>query len=180
MRTSAIALLLGAALLVGCASTPPADGDLATAERFIDAFYSFDRDRLAGALESAEGSKPKIVYYQGWAEGGNYRIVERQPCRAAGDGVTCSITVKDDLIAALGVPIDVTDTFHLTFDGGKIVAVRTTSNDPPQFEQALQWVIRERAALVEKPCQGFFDGGPTPGDCVRAMVGGFAEFAVRE
>jgi hypothetical protein len=180
MRTLTVAVLLIATLLIGCASVPSPKGDLATAERFIDAFYSFDRERLAAALESAESSKPKIIYYQGWAAGGNYRIVDRQPCRVGGDGVTCSITVKDDLIAALGIPIDVTDTFHLTFDGGRIVAVRTTSNDPPQFEQALQWVIRERSSLVEKPCEGFFAGGPTPGDCVRAMVRGFAEFAAAD
>jgi hypothetical protein len=75
--------------------------------------------------------------------------------------------VKDDLIQALGTGFNVTDTFHLGFDGGRIVSVRTSSNDPPEFDRAMEWVERERPDLVEVPCQA----------CVRAMVQGFREFA---
>ncbi len=74
---------------------------------------------------------------------------------------------------------DVTDTFHLSFAHGRIVGVRTTSDDPPQFAEALQWLGRERPELMTGPCRGFFDGGPTPGDCVRAVVRGFRDFAAR-
>lgn len=49
-----------------------AEEDLEASDRFIDAFYSFSPEHLAEMLEFAESSKPLILYYQGWAEGGNY------------------------------------------------------------------------------------------------------------
>lgn len=150
---------------------------LAAAEAFIDAFYSFDPDRLKTAMSAAQESVPRIGFYQGWAEGRNYRVVRRQPCTwASTHEVQCAVTVKDDLIPALGARFDVTDTFHLTFSGETIVSVRTSSDDPPVFEEALQWVGRERPQILEGPCRGFFDGGPTPSDCARAVVQAFAEF----
>ena len=178
-----ILYLIAAAVVSGCGSllrTPPPDSAsrLAAAEAFVDAFYSFDPDRLKETLAAAPESVPRIVYYQGWAEGGNYVVVQRMPCRAESpEWVTCSITVKDDLFQALGLGSDVTDTFHLGFDGGTIVSVRTTSNDPPEFDRAMEWVERERPDLVAVPCRDFFEGGPTPQACVRAMVQGFREFA---
>ena len=93
--------------------------------------------------------------------------------------ISCAITVRDDLIAALGTGYDVTDTFHLSLNGDRIVKVEASSNDPPQFQEALDWLGRERPELMDGPCRGFFAGGPTPGDCVRAVVKGFAEFAAR-
>jgi hypothetical protein len=100
------------------------------------------------------------------------------PCRSEStELVTCSITVKDDLIQALGTGFDVTDTFHLGFSGGTIVSVRTTSNDPPEFDRAMEWVQNERSELVDEPCRDSFEGGTTPHACVRAMVQGFREFA---
>lgn len=150
---------------------------LAAAEAFIDAFYAFDAARLRFTMARAESSQPRILFYQGWAEGGNYRIVDRLPCTSVATGeVQCAITVSDDLIPALGLSFNVTDTFHLTFAGENLVGVRTTSNDPPVFEEALQWIGRERPSVLEGPCQGFFAGGPTPGDCVRAVVQGFRDF----
>lgn len=183
-RPHVLGVLLVAAAATGCGSTRSAvgeDADLRTAEAFIDAFYAFDAARLRAALAAAPAAQPVLVYYQGWAEGGHYQVVERQPCRRESAGeVRCSITVKDDLIGALGLDMHVTDTFHLAFSDGKLVDARTSSNDPPAFEDALQWVKRERAELVEVPCRGFFAGGPTPGDCVRAVVRGFAEYAGRQ
>lgn len=71
----------------------------------------------------------------------------------------------------------VTDTFHITFsDDGRITAVRTSSNDPALFNEALQWIQRERPEVLAGPCQGFFDGGPTPRDCVKAVVREFRTF----
>ena len=120
------------------------------------------------------------MFYQGWARGGNYKIVRRTPGKSDGaSDVVCAITVKDDLIAALGINFNVTDTFRISFSDDAVSNVRTTSNDPPEFDEALKWVQRERQELIRKPCDGFFNGGPTPGDCVRAMVRGFAEFARR-
>jgi hypothetical protein len=141
---------------------------------------SFDPARLRAAMPAAKASQPRLLYYQGWAEGGNYRVIDRKPCRFVKAGeVACAIQVKDDLVPALGIPYDVTDTFHLSFTGDRIVEVRNTSDDPPEFEQALKWLGRERPQLLEGPCKGFFDGGPTPGDCVRAVVKGFGEFKLR-
>ena len=180
-----LALLLLAGLATGCAAQPggrPADArsPLALAEAFVDAFYSFDAQRLRGALSAAPASVPAIVYYQGWAEGGNYRVVDRKPCRVdKPDEVVCDVTVKDDLIAALGTGYDVTDTFRISIEDGRIAGVRTSSNDPPEFDEALQWLRRERSEILDGPCIGFFAGGPTPQACVRAVVKGFAEFRAR-
>lgn len=110
---------------------------LLAAERLIDAFYSFDPAPLEAALSDAPASAARIVYYQGWAEGGNYAVLDRKPCRLmSADEARCEITVRDDLIAALGTGYWVTDTFHLTLLEGRIVKVRTSSNDPPEFKQA--------------------------------------------
>ena len=169
-------------LLAGCSLVPRSTNhaNVATAESFIDAFYSFDAGRLRQSMASAPESIGKIGFYQGWAEGGNYRVLKRERCTpVSAQEVQCSITVKDDLIGALGLDLNVTDTFHITFADGRIVSVKTTSNDPPLFEEALQWVGREKPEVLAGPCRGFFDGGPTPGDCARAVVQGFAEFASR-
>ena len=179
----ATTLLLGA-LLAGCMVQPEtrltAAPQLTAAESFIDAFYSFDPDRLRGAMSTAPVSLPKMLYYQGWAKGGNYIVLDRKPCRfEKAEEVRCDITVKDDLISALGTSYDVTDSFHLTFKDRRIISVRNTSNDPPEFEQAQQWLLRERPELLTGPCLGFFAGGPTPQDCVRAFVKGFADFTSR-
>ena len=174
-------ILLGAFFVCGCGKPvdlPKPDARIQTAEAVIDAFYSFDPERLRAVLSEAPESTPRIVYYQGWAEGGNYTVVDRRPCRAENaEQISCSIKVKDDLIAALGTGYDVTDTFHLTFSDGKVIRVTTSSDDPPDFEEAQAWVQRERAELIDQPCVGFFKGGPTPQECVRAMVRGFSEFA---
>jgi hypothetical protein len=64
-------------------------------------------------------------------------VIDRQPCRAdSAEQVSCSIKVKDNLIAALGTGYDVTDTFHLTFADGKLIQVKTSSDDPPDFAEA--------------------------------------------
>ena len=179
------ALLLAALVVGGCSRQAPgplpnAASPLRAAEAFVDAFYSFDSARLRDALAAAPESAPRMLFYQGWAEGGNYLVLERRPCRAqSAEAVSCDIKVRDDLIAALGTGYDVTDTFHLTFRDGRIASVRVTSNDPPAFEEALQWLGRERPELMTGPCRGFFAGGPTPQDSVRAVVRGFADFAAR-
>ncbi len=161
---------------VGGGSSP-----LAAAEKLIDAFYSFDPVSLRAALSDAPASEPQIIYYQGWAEGGNYVLLNRKPCRIdTVDEVRCDITVKDDLITALGTGYHVTDTFHLTFSNGKIVKVRTSSNDPPQMEEGFKWLRRQRPDIWAGPCRGFYAGGRTPQDCVRAVVKGFAEFTARQ
>ena len=177
--------ILAAIALAGCSSfgsatRPDNRANVLLAEGFIDAFYSFDSSRLKRTLTFAEKSKPQIVYYQGWAEGGNYKIVNRMPCNAkSAQEVTCAITVKDDLVIALGIPFDVTDTFHISLRKGKIRTVTNSSNDPKIYHDAQKWVKRERPELIRVPCEGFFNGGPTPGKCAQAMARGYAEFAAR-
>ena len=174
-----MAMLLG---LGGCAGPVPlqrASGNppLVAAEKLIDAFYSFDPRRLLKAMADAPASQPQILFYQGWAEGGNYAIIKRQPCQFVSDSeVTCAITVRDDLIVALGTGYWVTDKFHLTLHEGRIVKVSTSSDDPPEFDLALDWLKRKRPDIMTGPCVGFFEGGPTPQNCVRAVVREFRSY----
>jgi hypothetical protein len=181
MISKLIGALAIAILLMSCERTvdqSPGNQAITVAELYVDAFYSFDSKALHVALSSAEESLPKMLFYQGWAKGGNYEIVERMPCELGKDDtISCSITVKDDLIGALGIDFNVTDTFHMSISGGRIVAVDNSSNDPQAYWDAEAWVRDNKAELIERPCEGFFDGGPTPGDCVRAMVRGYSEFA---
>lgn len=147
------------------------------ANRFIDAFYSFNRDSLTAILSDAAESQPEILYYQKWAECGNYKVLNRHSCIEKNDSlVLCPVTVKDDLIGALKINFNVTDTFHLTIIKGHIRSVTTSSNDPAMYNQAKKWVKENHPELVEEPCKGIWDGGPTPCECVKAMVKGFAEF----
>ena len=170
-------------LLAGCATTPsPApDPGLARAEALIDAFYSYDPARLRAALADAPASAQQIIYYQGWAQGGNYKVLDRKPCVRTKPGqIDCSITVRDDLIQTLGTGFDVTDSFHLTVDRGRIVKVTTSSNDPPAMGEAFKWLRAQRPDIwTTGPCMGFFAGGATPQECVRAVVAGFADYKRR-
>lgn len=175
-----IALLL-AGLTAGCAvsaGTRSTANELKRAEALVDAFYSFDPARLREQMGGAPESLPRLLYYQGWAEGGSYVVLHRKPCRFdKADEVSCAVTVKDDLVPALGIGFDVTDMFHISFREGRIVAVRNSSNDPPEFEQALKWVDKQHPTLFDRECRGFFNGGATPQACVRQVVKGFREFA---
>lgn len=160
-----------------------ANPDLALAETFVDAFYSFDTDRLAPLLSSAGESRLRMLEYQAWAEGGHYEVIERSPCEVAEDGVVgCSITVRDDLVAALNLGWWVTDHFALSIVNGEIVSVVTSSNDPQVYHDARAWVRENRADLIEEPCAdspetGF---GLTPGLCAAAMTRGYRDFAESE
>ena len=151
--------------------------DIKIASEFIDAFYSFDRYRLKEALSNAQESQPAILYYQKWAECGNYEINKRHDCIVVNDSIIkCPVTVKDDLIGALGLDFNVTDTFHLKILNGYIRSVNTSSNDPDLYYDAKGWVKVNRPELIKEPCEGIWEGGPTPCECVRAMVEGFTEF----
>lgn len=173
--------------LQGCALTDssisPADTGalLPIAESLIDDFYSFDSVRLKEALANAEDSQESLLYYQGWAEGGNYQIVERKHCAVKSlNTVSCPITVKDDPMLALAVDFFVTDTFEIAFEGGRVSSVETSSNDLPIYYQARDWVRSNMPELVAEPCEGFFAGGLTPGDCAQAMAEGYRRFAASD
>ncbi|MEO0425455.1 MAG: hypothetical protein AAF184_24185 [Pseudomonadota bacterium] len=155
---------------------------LARAEGMIDAFYSFKPKQLSPFLEDAGDSGPRLMYYQGWAEGGNYKIVRRAPCAVVDspEVIACPITVQDDPVMALGMTFKVTDTFTLTFDGMKIAKVETSSDDKPIYGEARKWVIANRPEVMEGPCKGFYAGGTTPGACAKAMTEGYAAFAASD
>ncbi|WP_285762843.1 hypothetical protein [Biformimicrobium ophioploci] len=151
---------------------------LEKSEGFIDAFYSFDSGRLEEHLLSDDESAAAMLYYQGWAEGGNYKVLHRKPCEVAEPNlIECSITVEDDPILALGIDFKVTDTFHISFAAGEISSIKTSSNDPQIYYQARDWVKLNHPDLIEIPCKKLFNGGPTPGECARAMTEGYAKFA---
>ena len=148
------------------------------AEQMIDAFYSFDPDQLRPFLAAAGDTETRLLYYQGWADGGNYKIVNRGACVLdAPDTVKCPITVEDDPVLALKIDFKVTDTFTISFDAATITKVETSSNDKPIYYEASAWVRENFPEVMEGPCKGFFADGPTPADCARAMTEGYRKFA---
>ena len=153
------------------------DNNVVVANQFIDAFYSFNKDSLSSILSEANESRPGILFYQKWAECGNYAVLNRADVIVKNDTlVICPVTVRDDLIQALELQMHVTDTFHLGIIDGHIKSVETSSNDPELFHEARKWVREHLAELVEEPCNRNKEGGPTPCECVKATVQGFTEF----
>ena len=145
--------------------------------KFIDAFYSFNKDSLQTILNDAKESQPEILYYQKWAECANYKIVNRAQYVEKNDStIIFPITVKDDLMSALKINFNVTDSFQISITNGKIRSVKTSSNDIDTYFQAKEWVNKNRPKLVEKACEGIWEGGPTPCECVLGMIKGFTEF----
>ena len=151
--------------------------NLAISEDMIDAFYSFDGDRLAPFLEHSGPSENRIAYYQGWAEGGNYKVLERGPCEAeSAQLIRCAITVQDDPVLALKTGFNVTDTFALTFNESRIVAINTSSNDQPIYYEARRWVEENMPEVMSGPCHRDYERGVTPVECARAMTAGYQKF----
>jgi hypothetical protein len=148
-----------------------------TAEGFIDAFYSFDPEQLKPFLANAEESAPRLSYYQGWAEGGNYKVLNRGACESESPTLfECPITVQDDPVVELKTGFNVTDTFHLTFDATKITSIKTSSDDQPIYYEARKWVEANMPEVMTGPCLNRNKGGDTPGDCARAMTEGYKQF----
>lgn len=149
---------------------------VAVGNRFIDAFYSFNSDSLQFLLSSAKQSQPEILYYQKWAECAHYRVLDRTHYFEKNDStVIFPVTVKDDLMSALAIEFNVTDTFHISVRRNKIFSVKTSSNDPEEYYKAKEWVKKNRPELVEKACDGIWEGGPTPCECALGMIKGFGE-----
>jgi hypothetical protein len=173
------ALLFSISIISGCKNASHSDlnGNMKIANEFIDAFYSFDKDSLQSILSQADETRQEILYYQGWAKCGNYEIIDRHECILINDSlIKCPVTVKDDLIGALQIDFNVTDTFHLIIVNQQIRSVNTSSNDPVKYYQAKEWVKQNRPELIEIPCEGIWEDGTTPCECVQAMVRGFTEF----
>lgn len=171
-------LLIGLWFSVACTQkATEQETPAAIADQFVEAFYSFDRARLESVAAEAGESLAMITYYQGWAQGGNYKVITRHPYVEKNDSVLiCPVTVEDDLIKALQLDIHVTDSFHLTIVDGAIRFIKTSSNDPDLFRQAMDWVNENKTDEIAVPCEGIGGEGKTPGDCCKAFVKGFAEF----
>ena len=180
-------LSLSILLFIGCKNrtisetTIYQNDNIQIANQFIDAFYSFNKDSLKLSLSYAEKSHPSILYYQKWAECGNYEVLKRFKCEEKNDSlVICPITVKDDLMSALQLDLNVTDTFHIVIKERKIRSVQTSSNDPDVYYKAKDWIKQNRPELIEKPCENAWEGGPTPCECIKATIQGLAEFTAPE
>src|SRR5688572_24619697 len=124
--------------------------NVALANKFIDAFYSFNKDSLESTLIHANETKADILYYQKWAECGHYEVLKRDTYIEKNDSlILFPVTVKDDLMAALQINFNVTDTFRISIQNGNIRSVKTSSNDPDTFFKAIEWVKKNRPDLVE-------------------------------
>jgi len=146
------------------------------ANEFADAFYSFNAAALSPILDSAGDSKGNILFYQKWAECGNYKELNRAAVIEKSDTlIILPVTVKDDLMMALEQDLNVTDSFHLTIKNGRITSVNTSSNDPEIFYQARQWINTNRKELVDKPCS-MDPNNSNPCDCIKGMLKGLREF----
>lgn len=153
------------------------DKNVDLANAFIDAFYSYNGETLKSTLSQAKASQPNILYYQKWAECGNYKVLNKGIIIHENDStLTYPITVKDDLMAALDIDFNVTDTFRLTINEGRIRSVSTSSNDPDLYYTAKDWVKENRNDLIEVPCKDIWNGGPTPCECIKSMIKAFGEF----
>jgi hypothetical protein len=150
---------------------------VALAEAFIDAFYSFDPTELEPMLSNAATTRPLISFFQLYAEGANFTIVDRAPCEAQNATVvSCLVTVEEDFLKALQMDSNVTDTFNLIIRDGEIRQINTYSDSPDINDEARDWVFEQNPELTSGACQGFFFGGPTPGECAREVVAGFIAF----
>lgn len=167
-------------IIISCReATRPSDsrGNQVIANQFVDAFYSFDHDSLETVLSEAKSSQPNILYYQKWAECGHYQIVElSEPIQKNDSVMLVPVTVKDDLMASLQIDFNVTDTFHIVVRDGKIRSVETSSNDPDEYYEAKEWVTQNRPEWVNKPCEGIWNAGPTPCECIQGYMKGFGDF----
>jgi hypothetical protein len=169
--------------LSACSTVANAPADLAvnleTAEGMIDAFYSFDATKLQPFLSEAGEAQASILSYQAWADGGNYLVMFREPCEEEAENIiSCSITVQDDPVVALETGFNVTDTFHLKFEGSNIVGVKTSSNDQPIYFKARKWVESNLPEVMEGSCKRTDGQRETPRDCARAMTDGYKQFMV--
>jgi hypothetical protein len=64
------------------------------------------------SLSYAEESQPSILYYQKWAECGNYKSIKSLLTVMKNDSLVICPVIRDDLMGALQLDLNVTDTFH--------------------------------------------------------------------
>lgn len=176
---------------------PNRAADVARAERFLDALYSFDQDAMLATLAPGSRAEEFVTYYLGFAKGANYDVTFRQPCVFDEGGVTgkvtCVVTVENDLTRTLGVTESVSAwfTFYATDQGITLVeedgAAPTVGSDEAladgvageEMTAGLKWVYETYPELraYEGACWKIFDGGPTPEACAIALVAALEQYA---
>jgi hypothetical protein len=104
-------------------------------------------------------------------------VKRADPVRKNDSTIVYPITVKDDLMGALKINFNVTDSFHVTVINGKIRSVRTSSNDLDEYYKAKEWIKQNHPDYIEKQCEGIWAGGPTPCECVQGMIKGMQEYS---
>ena len=88
--------------------------------------------------------------------------------------VECPITVDDDPVLALKTGFKVTDTFTLSIEEGRIVDIKTRSNDQPIYYEARKWVEANHPELIEGPCAERGTAGGSPGRLCPSDDGGLS------
>jgi len=148
---------------------------LQLAEQFIDAFYTFQAVEIREIPFDSKLDIAPLLYYQAWAEGGNYKVAKRTDCyKAIDELIYCRIKVTDDLGGNLGYIA--TDTFTLSIIDREITKVEFEGDDPFVFTRLLISIYLFQPEVFDGPCDKMFDGGKTPKACVQAVVAAAKEF----
>ncbi len=152
-------------ILTGCQSPTPSNSELAN--KFIDTFYSFNRDSLQSILSQATHSQPNIFYYQKWAECANYKVLERDKFTVlmVNDHFSRYRERRPD-----GCTEDQLQRYRHLQDHDTRRAHprhRNIVERLAHYYEAKEWVKQQRPELVDKACEGIWEGGPTPCECVR-------------
>lgn len=150
------------------------------ANRFLQVFFSFNRDSLHALLSYAKSSQEEIFYHQKWSECAHYKFISmsHKYYEINDSTMVLPITLKNDLTDAFGEHDQVIDTFKLTIQNGVIISAKISSREPPRFDWAKEWVKKHRSGLVEKVCDASWANGSTPCECVLGLIQGFTEFKI--
>jgi hypothetical protein len=93
--------------------------------------------------------------------------------------VDCRLVGTDDLGAALG-GVTYADTFRLEVAGDTVRSVQWSTGSSPTgvFDAFFDWIMTNRQDLFDPggACDGFFDGGDTPGECALAWLAAVADY----
>ena len=174
MRRWSVAVLAILGLLGACGDEPP--DRIEVAEEFLDAVYSLDPDRLDAAMASLpEDDRRFLTFYQGFAAASDYEVTDGPSCQVSGPNIQCSVRARDRFVDAVGLQAHEFERYTLSTRDGEVRDLRFRLQGPPALSEPFDWVVENRADVMDGPCRGFFDGGPTPDDCARAFFDAFEE-----
>ena len=139
---------------------PDRDDAVALAEEFIDALYAFDRDAmLAITVPRRTNIEETLLFHQGWAEGADYTLTDREPCEFREGGaygtVVCHITAKHDLLEAVGLPDEaVPHEITVYHKDGWVTGIEIIADHPPVLDAAIAWAMDTHPELTgfSGPC----------------------------